>query len=196
MAAALSRPDGPSTATAGLDREISARPAARVVSTAHRLGMTAALAPNPSIALGTSEVSLLDLTGAYVPFANGGLGVIPHVVKRIKTASGKLIYERRGSGPGVVVRPAYVTMMDAMLEETVATGTGKKAALRGWRVGGKTGTSQDYRDGWFVGYAAGTPTGAPTALVAGVWFGNDDGTPTKKLSGSTLPASAWGRSRP
>lgn len=168
---------------------------ARVVATAHRLGMTANLAPNPSIALGTSEVSLLDLAGAYVPFANGGQGVIPHVVKRIRTASGKLLYERRGSGPGTVVRQPYLSMMNAMLEETVASGTGRKASLRGLKVGGKTGTSQDYRDAWFVGYALGQPVpGVPAGgLVTGVWFGNDDGTPTKKASGATLPSTTFAR---
>jgi len=158
---------------------------ARVVATAHRLGLTAKLAPNPSIALGTSEVSLLDLTGAYVPFANGGQGVIPYVVKRIRTAGGKLLYERRGSGPGLVLRAPYLGMMNAMLEETVVSGTAKKAAIKGWQVGGKTGTSQDYRDAWFVGFTAN--------LVAGVWFGNDDGTPTRKASGSTMPTTAWNR---
>jgi penicillin-binding protein 1A len=77
----------------------------------------------PSIALGTSEVSLLELTGAYAPFANGGYGVIPHVIKRIATVDGDVLYERSGSGPGRVVDPDHVGMMNAMLEQTLAIGT-------------------------------------------------------------------------
>ena len=76
-------------------------------------------------------------------------------------------------------------MMNAMMEETLLTGTARKAELPGWQAAGKTGTSQDWRDAWFVGYTA--------RLVTGVWFGNDDGTPTKKASGGNLPVDAWSR---
>ena len=158
---------------------------AAVAATAHRLGITSPLTATPSIALGTSEVSLLELTGAFVPFANGGRGVIPHVIKRITTAGGKVLYDRNGPGPGQVVDPAYVGMMNAMLRETLVSGTGRKAELAGWPAAGKTGTSQDFRDAWFVGYTA--------PLIAGAWFGNDDNKPTRKASGSTLPAMAWQR---
>jgi penicillin-binding protein 1A len=139
----------------------------------------------PSIALGTSEVSLLELTGAYVPFANGGNGVIPHVIKRIATVDGEVLYQRSGSGPGRVVGAREVGMMNAMLRQTLETGTGRNAALAGWPAAGKTGTSQEFRDAWFVGYTS--------ALVAGVWFGNDDGKPTRKTTGGSLPAIAWQR---
>jgi penicillin-binding protein 1A len=139
----------------------------------------------PSIALGTSEVSLLELTGAYVPFANGGTGVILHVIKRIATVDGKVLYQRSGAGPGRVIDPHYVGMMNGMLRQTLEIGTGRNAALAAWPAAGKTGTSQDFRDAWFIGYTAG--------LVAGVWFGNDDGTPTRKTTGGSLPAVAWQR---
>jgi penicillin-binding protein 1A len=158
---------------------------AAVAATARRLGITSPLTATPSIALGTSEVSLLELTGAFVPFANGGRGVIPHVIKRITTASGKVLYERAGSGPGQVVDPGYAAMMNAMLEQTLISGTGRSAALPGWPAAGKTGTSQEFRDAWFVGYTA--------PLIAGAWFGNDNNKPTRKASGSTLPAMAWHR---
>jgi penicillin-binding protein 1A len=156
-----------------------------VAATARRLGITSPLTATPSIALGTSEVTLLELTGAFVPFANGGNGVIPHVVKRITAADGKILYERAGPGPGQVVDPVYVGMMNAMLKDTLARGTGRKAAIADWPAAGKTGTSQDFRDAWFIGYTA--------DLIAGVWFGNDDSKPTKKASGSNLPAIAWSR---
>jgi penicillin-binding protein 1A len=158
---------------------------AAVAATARRLGITSPLTATPSIALGTSEVSLLELTGAFVPFANGGRGVIPHVIRRIVTPSGKVLYDRAGSGPGKVIDPGYVAMMNAMLEQTVISGTGRNAAVPGWPAAGKTGTSQDFRDAWFVGYTA--------PLIAGAWFGNDNNKPTRKASGSTLPAIAWHR---
>ncbi len=156
-----------------------------VAATARRLGIRSPLQATPSIALGTSEVSLLEMTGAFATFANGGAGVIPHVISRIRTESGKVLYERSGSGPGQVVDPAYVGMMNAMLAETIQNGTGKRAAIPGWPAAGKTGTSQDFRDAWFIGYTG--------DLVAGLWFGNDDNRPTKKASGSNIPADAWHR---
>jgi penicillin-binding protein 1A len=158
---------------------------ATVAATARRLGIRSELMATPSLALGTSEVSLLEMTGAYATFANGGEGVIPHVIARIRTESGKVLYERAGAGPGRVVHPAYVAMMNAMLAETIARGTGKTAAIPGWPAAGKTGTSQDFRDAWFIGYTA--------RMVTGVWFGNDDNKPTKKATGSNIAASAWHR---
>lgn len=155
-----------------------------VVSTAHRLGITSALEPNASIALGTSEVSLLELTSAYVPFSNGGFGVVPHVVRRIVGADGKVLFERRGGGPGQVVAPQYVGEMNAMLSEVILSGTGQRARIKGWPAAGKSGTSQNYRDAWFLGYTG--------YFTTGVWLGNDDGTPTKKMTGGTLPAKIWG----
>ena len=154
-----------------------------VAATARRLGIASPMMETPSIALGTSEVSLVELTGAYVPFANGGYGVIPHVIKRIATIDGEVLYQRSGSGPGRVIHQDYVGMMNAMLAQTLENGTGRKAAIAGRPAAGKTGTSQDFRDAWFVGYTAN--------LVAGIWFGNDDGKPTKKVTGGNLPAMTW-----
>jgi len=158
---------------------------ARVVRTAHRLGVASKLKATPSIALGTSEVSLLELTTAYVPFSNGGHGVVPHVVKRIRTASGKVLYERSGSGPGKIIADHHVAMMNEMMAETLKTGTAKRAKVKGWPAAGKTGTSQNFRDALFVGYTA--------SYTAGIWIGNDDGSPTHKATGSNLPARMWSR---
>jgi penicillin-binding protein 1A len=157
-----------------------------VVRTAHRLGISSKLEPNASIALGTSEVSMLELVGAYAPFANGGLAVSPHVVTRIKTLEGsKIIYARQPDEANQVIEPRNVAMMDAMMEQTLISGTAKKAEIPGWQAAGKTGTSQDYRDAWFVGYTAN--------LVTGVWLGNDDNSPTKKATGGGLPVEVWTR---
>jgi penicillin-binding protein 1A len=155
----------------------------RVVRTARRLGFTSPLHENPSIALGTAEVTPLELTAAYAPFANGGAGVTPHIVKRVRTAGGEVLFERRDTGPGQVVAPPYVGAMNDMMAETLRSGTGKAAALPGRPAAGKTGTSQNFRDAWFVGYTA--------QHVAGVWVGNDDGAAMKRVAGGGLPARIW-----
>ncbi|KGT77518.1 penicillin-binding protein [Bradyrhizobium japonicum] len=156
-----------------------------VVRTAHRLGISSKLEPNASIALGTSEVSVVELVGAYAPFANGGFAVAPHVVTRIRTLGGKLLYMRQAEEHNQVIDPRYVGMMNTMMRETLISGTAKKAEIPGWPAAGKTGTSQDYRDAWFIGYTAN--------LVTGVWLGNDDNSPTKKATGGGLPVEVWSR---
>ena len=159
--------------------------AANVVRTAHRLGIASKLEPNASIALGTSEVSLTELVGAYVPFANGGQGISPHVVLRIRTAGGKLLYARPPDQLGQVIDPRNVAMMNTMMEETLLSGTARRGEIPGWTAAGKTGTSQDFRDAWFIGYTA--------HLVTGVWLGNDDNSPTHKATGGGLPVEVWTR---
>jgi penicillin-binding protein 1A len=156
-----------------------------VVAVAHRLGITSDLDPVPSIALGSSDVTPLEMVSAYTAFANGGLGVQPHVITRVRTANGKQLYARRNSNFGRVIDPQYVAMMNQMMQETLQTGTARKAELPGWQAAGKTGTSQDWRDAWFLGYTS--------YLVAGVWLGNDDNSPTKKVSGGNLPVEIWSR---
>jgi penicillin-binding protein 1A len=156
-----------------------------VVAVAHRLGITSDLDPVPSIALGSSEVTPLEMVSAYAAFANGGLGVQPHVIARVRTAGGKQLYVRRNASFGRVIEPQYVAMMNQMMQETLLTGTARKAELPGWQAAGKTGTSQDWRDAWFVGYTS--------YLVAGVWLGNDDNSPTRKVSGGNLPVEIWSR---
>jgi penicillin-binding protein 1A len=156
-----------------------------VIRTAHRLGISSKLEPNASIALGTSEVSMLELVGAYAPFANGGYAVVPHVIERITGANGKVIYTRSEQQLGRIVEARYVAMMNTMMTETLTIGTAHKAALPGWPAAGKTGTSQDFRDAWFIGYTG--------HLVTGVWLGNDDGSPTKKVTGGGLPVEIWSR---
>lgn len=154
-----------------------------VISTAARLGIRSKLEPNASIALGTSEVSPLELVGAYASFANGGLGVLPYVITEVKTREGERVYARSGGGIGRVISAEHVGMMNVMMHETMVTGTARKATIPGWETAGKTGTSQDFRDAWFVGYTS--------TMVAGIWLGNDDGSPTKHLSGATLPTDIW-----
>jgi penicillin-binding protein 1A len=154
-----------------------------VTQIAKRMGITSRMGKDASIALGTSEVSLLELTTAFTPFANGGQAVEPYIVKRILGRDGTVLYERKGSGLGRVIGERELGDMNALMRQVVFTGTGTKARFDGQDMGGKTGTSQDYRDAWFVGY---TPY-----YVTGVWMGNDDNSPTKKVTGGSLPALVW-----
>jgi penicillin-binding protein 1A len=154
-----------------------------VVRTAYRLGIGSKLEPNASIALGTSEVSPLELTGAYATFANGGLAVSPYVIERITSANGKLLYSHSREPLGRVADARTIAMMNGMMQQTLTIGTAKKASLPGWQAAGKTGTSQDFRDAWFIGY---TPH-----LVTSVWVGNDDNSPTKHVTGGSLPVDVW-----
>jgi penicillin-binding protein 1A len=156
-----------------------------VVQTAKRMGINSSLGAVPSIALGTSEVSLLELTGAYVAFANGGYSVLPYVVQRIRTPSGDVLFDRSGSEPRRVLPIESVALMNYMLQATVEMGTGARAQFGGWPSGGKTGTSQNFRDAWFIGYTAN--------LTAGVWVGNDTDAPTKHASGANVPAEIWAK---
>jgi len=156
-----------------------------VAKTAYRLGIASKLDANPSLALGTSEVSLIEITGAYAPFANGGDAIVTHVVERVRTRAGKVLFARAPQNLGRIIEPRHVAMMNAMMRETLLIGTAQKAQLPGWQGAGKTGTSQDFRDAWFIGYTG--------HLVAGVWLGNDDSSPTKKATGGGLPVDIWSR---
>jgi penicillin-binding protein 1A len=154
-----------------------------IIETAHRLGIKSELQPNASIALGTSEVSLLELTSAYAPFANGGRAVSPYVIRRVTTAAGDILYERGTVELSTVVRSGEIGMMNAMLRSVIRHGTGAAAAFDSWDVAGKTGTTDNSRDALFVGYTAN--------LITGVWYGNDEGEPMKKVTGGGLPAETF-----
>ena len=184
------RYQGPVTVQAALARSINtvavkiAEKAGRVrvIETARRLGLSGKFKATPSLALGVGEVTLLGLTAAYGPFANGGAGVWAHGIKEIRDEAGTLLYQRGGSGPGRVVSARDVISMNNMLSAAVAEGTGRNARI-GRPQAGKTGTSQNFRDAWFVGYTA--------ELVTGVWMGNDNGAAMKNVTGGGAPAKLW-----
>jgi penicillin-binding protein 1A len=154
----------------------------RVIRWARRLGITSPLRREAGLALGASEVTLIELVSAYAALANGGEGVFAHGVTEIRDGSGRLLYERSGSGPGRRIPSGMVYGMNRMMEAVMAEGTGRNAAF-GHPAGGKTGTTEEHRDAWFLGYTR--------DYVAGVWMGNDNGAPSRGVTGGGLPARLW-----
>jgi penicillin-binding protein 1A len=155
----------------------------KVIGVARRLGITAPLTPTPSLALGTSEITPLELTGAYAAFADGGYRISPYLITEVDQAGGKLLYHREPPKPQRVIEPEVDRDMLAMMWNVIATGTGGGASLAPREAAGKTGTTQNSQDAWFVGFT--------TDYVTGVWVGNDDNSATRNVTGGTLPAQIW-----
>ena len=153
-----------------------------VINMARSMGIRSPIINSPSLALGTSEVNLLELTAAYDVLANSGKGIFVHGIRSIENTSGKTLFMREGKGPGEILDSGLVNTMIRMLENTIQTGTGKNAKIDR-PAAGKTGTSQSLRDAWFIGFSS--------DLVVGVWFGNDDDSPMKNITGGTAPAILW-----
>ena len=170
------------TVPARLIQEVTPR---EVIRTAQRLGINSALQPNLSLALGTSEVTPLELTAAYATFANGGQSVLPYVIREVRQTNGKVVYARKAANLGPVIQPQNLAMINTMFNGVMNGGTGSKFNIPGWQVGGKSGTTQDYGDAWFVGFTA--------KLVTAVWVGNDDNSKMKRVTGAGLPGEIWGK---
>ena len=159
----------------------------RMRDAARRLGIASTLPADAGLALGTGEVTLLELTGAYATLANGGARVLPHGIVEVRNRAGDVLYRRAGSGAGRAAEAPAVAAMHDLLAAAVADGTGRAARLPAplGPAYGKTGTSQRFRDAWFVGWAQG--------LTAGVWLGNDDGSAMDTVTGGGYPARIWRR---
>ena len=155
----------------------------KVIKMAKSMGINSPILNSPSLALGTSEVNLLELTAAYDVLANNGNGIFVHGIRSIENTDGKNLFTRKIQGPGRILKPkTVVRTMTRMMEETIKSGTGKRAKINR-PAAGKTGTSQSLRDAWFVGFTS--------SIVVGVWFGNDDDSPMEKITGGTAPAALW-----
>lgn len=154
-----------------------------IIDTARKLGIHSKLNNNLSIALGTSEVSLLELSSAYVPFMNGGTVTSYHGIARMETADGHPLFEA-ATAHETKLPFAVVGEMNEMLSQVLVRGTGRAASLGDRPAAGKTGTTQSNRDAWFIGYTR--------DLLAGIWLGNDNATPMHKSStGGNAAAVIW-----
>ena len=155
----------------------------KVAATAHRLGIVSQINTDPAMALGTTQVTPLEMAQAYTPFANGGQRAMAYGIERIKTGSGKTLYQHRAEPPlQVLVNPA-LSEMNLMLRGVISGGTGTRAAIAGYDLAGKTGTTSDYQDAWFCGFTGG--------LTTVVWVGKDDNTPMRGVTGGQAPAAIW-----
>jgi penicillin-binding protein 1A len=153
-----------------------------VADVAMRLGVNGRFPRDGSIALGTGEVKLIDLAAGYAAMVNGGRRITPYGMQRVE-AEGRVLPAPR-TEPAQVISSEAAERMRNMMVSVVRSGTGRAAAIPGLVTGGKTGTTQDYRDAWFVGFVQ-MPSGP---LVIGVWLGNDDNTGMDDVRGGTLPA--------
>jgi penicillin-binding protein 1A len=157
----------------------------KVAATAHRLGIMSPIQTEPSMALGAVEVTPIEMAQAYAAFSNGGYLTKAYGIERIRTASGKVLYDHNLSPPPrarVIGQPALSEMTE-MMRQVIASGTGARAAVHGFDLAGKTGTTSDYRDAWFIGFTGGFTTA--------VWTGRDDNTPMNRVTGGGPPAEIW-----
>lgn len=154
-----------------------------IVNLAYRMGIESNLEPNLSIALGTSEVNLLELTKAYAVLGNNGVTVQPYGIIEVRTAKGDVLYSYEPPHKEQLVNPETVAKMNVALMQVLENGTGRKGKVTGRDVAAKSGTSQDFRDAWFIGF---TPQ-----ITTGVWMGNDDNRKTDGVTGGGLPAIAF-----
>ncbi len=157
--------------------------ASEVIGLARRLGITATLEPNLSLALGANGIPMTEMVTAYATIGRGGVAVEPFAVVAIKNMKGDVLYEQpRERAARQVIARGYVTQLTGMMQSVVQFGTGQ-AAQGPYNAAGKTGTSQEFRDAWFIGF---------TSQYAGaVWVGNDDNSPMKRVTGGMIPASVW-----
>lgn len=168
------------TVAAQIGQEIGPR---AMVNMGERLGIRSPLEPNVSLSLGVSEVNLLELTGAYSVFRAEGVRREPYIIASIKDSKGKTLYTHVAASDAQVIEPRVAQDMTLLLQSVVTAGTGRRASLGEREVGGKTGTSQNFRDAWFIGFTA--------DITAGAWVGNDDDSPMKRVTGGAIPAEIW-----
>ncbi len=154
-----------------------------VASAARRLGISGNIGTQPSMALGAVEVSPLDMAQAYTAFANGGRRVQAWGIERIRTNDGRVIYQQENAAGSQAIQNPSLYYLNQMLRGVVTGGTGRGAAVRGYDLAGKTGTTSDYKDAWFVGYTGGFTTA--------VWVGKDNNTAMSRVSGGGAPAAIW-----
>ena len=167
------------TVAARLAQQVGTR---TVADMAQRLGITTRISTYPSMALGTADVRLIDMTRAYAAVGSGGVAVVPYGVRRVTTADGTLLYSHQADANRVLLPPWVAASMTQLLAAVVEHGTGTAAQI-GRPTAGKTGTTTSNRDGWFVGFSSG--------ITTGVWMGRDDSRVVGGLYGGRAPARAF-----
>ena len=155
----------------------------RVIDHAKQMGIASPLQQNLSTALGSSEVTLLELVNSYALFPRGGIVSQPYSIKDVRLRDNSPIFRRQKRTAHVLLTEHEARMMNSMLRHVIKDGTGKAAYVDDLDLAGKTGTTSGYRDAWFVGYSS--------ALVTGIWVGHDDATPTRAVTGGKLPAEIF-----
>jgi penicillin-binding protein 1A len=153
-----------------------------VADMAQRFGITTRIDTNPSMALGSSSVRLIDITRAYAAVSRGGVSVTPYGIRRVTTADGTVLYQHGAEQGRVLVAPWVAAQMTDLLQSVVANGTGRSAEL-GRPTAGKTGTTTSNKDAWFIGFSSG--------ITTGVWMGRDDNRALPGLAGGRAPARAF-----
>ncbi|MDB5449101.1 MAG: penicillin-binding protein family [Phenylobacterium sp.] len=154
-----------------------------VAAIARRVGIVSPINTDPAMALGTTQVSPLEMAQAYAVFSNGGNRVAAYGVERIRTAGGAVLYQRKPVVWTPVVGNPPLSELNRMLRTVIASGTGVRAAIPRYDLAGKTGTTSDYKDAWFCGFTGGFATV--------VWMGRDDATPMRKVTGAGAPVDLW-----
>ncbi|MBL8555258.1 MAG: PBP1A family penicillin-binding protein [Phenylobacterium sp.] len=167
------------TVAARLADEVG-RPA--VALTARRVGIVSQVNTDPAMALGTTLVTPLEMTQAYAAFSNGGARVQAYGIERIRQG-GQVVYQKRASAPVPAVANPALSELNRMLRTVMTAGTGGRAAVPGYDLAGKTGTTSDYKDAWFCGYTAN--------FASCAWMGRDDARPMARISGATAPSELW-----
>ena len=154
-----------------------------VAQAARRAGITSAINTEPAMALGTTLVSPLEMAQAYTAFGNGGFRVQAFGIERIRGGNGAVLYQSRPPASVAAIGNPALSDLNRMLRSVITSGTGTRAAIKGYDIAGKTGTTSDYRDAWFSGYTGG--------LTTVVWMGRDDNAPLGTTTGGSAPADLW-----
>ncbi|HEY1560544.1 MAG TPA: PBP1A family penicillin-binding protein [Caulobacteraceae bacterium] len=154
-----------------------------IAATARRLGIVSPVNTDPAMALGTSQLTPLEVAQAYDAFANGGNRVSAYGIERIRTETGRIVWRRAPAAPVPVIQNPPLDEMLGMLRQVIASGTGARGAIPGYDLAGKTGTTSDFRDAWFCGFTGG--------LTTVVWMGRDDNAPMRGITGGTVPTELW-----
>lgn len=184
---------GPVSLTRALAKSINTIPVrlaqamgrGKIVEVTQRLGVRSKLPITRSLPLGSAEISVLEMTGAYSVFASGGKAALPYGITRLRSSEGVVLFDRQtlvDPNPQIVAEKK-IRQLNGMMHSVVEAGTGGRARVEGVPVAGKTGTTSSYRDAWFVGYSGN--------YISAVWYGNDNYRPTARVTGGSLPAITW-----